>query len=350
MKANLAPLLAAVSLWAALAQAGGAPGTPNFNAVLLHDADEIRAYVDAFPFDQHMLVKYPNMGCRLSALPSSIIPCLYDWLMEPVVGTFWIESERPRGSIKEIILRGGIWEPYVNRLVKEYAEPGTAAVDVGAYMGIHSMLMGRMVGDSGQVYAFEPQRKMYRELVHNIALNDLEDVVLPLRFALGAHRAVIEMDAAAVRTFSGPAGPSAVPILEDGSVSVGAGGDKAELRPLDDFNLTGVSLIKIDVEGHEAEVLKGAQATIAANRPVVVLEILGGVASYPGAETMYDNPTAGPEHLAAIHATWRLLEQQGYEVRPVSDHDYVAFPLEMADAAWPPRIAKAAQAFLIRRP
>ncbi len=46
-----------------------------------------------------------------------------------------------------------------------------------------------------------------------------------------------------------------------------------QLKPLDDFGITGVDFLKIDVEGHEIEVLKGAAATIEQSRPVVLIEV-----------------------------------------------------------------------------
>ena len=60
-------------------------------------------------------------------------------------------------------------------------------------------------------------------------------------------------------------------------------------------------------------------------RPVILIEILGGVA-YPGAPTLGRIPPAGPDELATIHATWRTLEAWGYSVRPVLDYDYIALP------------------------
>ena len=322
----------------------GLAAEPNLDPVLLHDADEMRAYVADFPVDQYMRVKYPNMGCRLSLNPSSYLPCLFDWWMEPIVGTFWVEKHHPRDSIKEVLIRGDVWERHIVRVIQTYTAPGSTAVDVGAYIGTHAMLMGRLVGSAGTVYAFEPQRKVYRELVQNVALNGMEDVVVPLRFALGNQSAVIEMNRPTIIDVAGPAADTAaVPVLVEGAVSVGAGGDKAEMRPLDDFGLTNVSLIKIDVEGHENPVLEGAGRTIAESRPVVVLEILGGVAVYPGAYSE-NLPDANPEQLESIHATWRLLEKHGYEVRPIVDHDYIAFPLEHADAPWPIPIPRATPA------
>ena len=336
------PAAAARLLRALIAAApSGFAAEPNLDPVLLRDAEEMRAYVAAFPFEQHMRVKYPNMGCSLSVYPSSFMPCLFDWWMEPIVGTFWVEKRRPRGSIKEIMIRGGVWESHIVRAIQTYAAPGSTAIDVGAYIGTHSMLMGRLVGGAGRVYAFEPQRKVYRELVQNVALNGMEGVVVPLRFALGDKMAVIEMDQPSVIDVVGlAAGPAAVPVLAEGGVSVGTGGDKAEMRPLDDFDLTNVSLIKIDVEGHENPVLEGAGRTIAENRPVVVLEIMGGVDFYPGAYSE-NLPDASPEQLESIHATWHLLERHGYQVRPIADHDYIAFPLERSDAPWPIPVPKA---------
>ena len=66
------------------------------------------------------------------------------------------------------------------------------ALDIGAYIGTHAMLMGRLVGPAGRVYAFEPQRKIFLELRHNVRLNGLDGVVKPLRFALGAKAGVVE--------------------------------------------------------------------------------------------------------------------------------------------------------------
>ena len=320
----------------------GLAAEPNLEPVLLRDLDEMRAYIADFPVEQHMRVKYPNMGCRLSVKPSSYLPCLFDWWTEPIVGTFWVEKRRPRDAIKDIMMHGGIWEPLVARAIQAHAAPDSTAVDVGAYIGTHSMFMGRMVGEGGKVYAFEPQRKVYRELVQNIALNGMEGVVVPLRFALGNKTDIVEMDLPLEVDAPGP--DASGTMLLEGSVTIGAGGDRAELRPLDDFGLSNVSLIKIDVEGHENAVLEGASSTIAENRPVVVLEIIGGGTVYPGAPSAYLLPQATPEQLESIHATWRLLERHGYEVRPIADHDYIAFPVERSDAPWPVPIPRATSA------
>lgn len=120
----------------------GLAAEPNLDPVLLRDAEETRAYIADFPVERYRRVKYPNTGCRLSVAPSSFLPCLFDWWMEPIVGTFWIERDPPRSSIKNVMTRGDIWEPLVARAIQTHAAPESTAVDVGAYIGTHAMLMG----------------------------------------------------------------------------------------------------------------------------------------------------------------------------------------------------------------
>ena len=78
--------------------------------------------------------------------------------------------------------------------------------------------------------------------------------------------------------------------------------------------------------------LAGAANLIRASKPAILIEILGGK-SYPGAPNWwYHNPPASPQDLERIQATWRVIEAFGYEVRPVSSHDYIALPVERPDA------------------
>ena len=93
----------------------------------------------------------------------------------------------------------------------------------------------------------------------------------------------------------------------EGGTGVGSGGDQAELRSLDSFGFERVSLLKIDVERFESEVLDGAVDTIRRNRPAILIEIMGGE----------DYETASAEILERIHVTWRKLETLGYTVTPV---------------------------------
>jgi FkbM family methyltransferase len=140
---------------------------------------------------------------------------------------------------------------------------GTSAIDVGANKGLYVDHL-RAVG--ANVIAFEPYPHLAQQLkrfyrgsvnVQNVALSDKRgraQLRLPknnVSWATLAETNRLEM-ADAARGFE--------------SVDV-------EVRTLDEFKFTNVSFIKIDVEGHEEAVLKGAPRTIAANRPCLLIEI-----------------------------------------------------------------------------
>lgn len=317
----------------AFAGAGRTPACeqpPCLAPLLLQDAAETERYVQDFPFadyERH-LVPRPPWACPLKGW----VHCLSIWWGTPHIGRFYIEPP-PRDPIKENLANGLVWEPHVVRNLQEHVAPGTVALDVGAYIGTHALLMGRLAGPEGHVYAFEPQRKIYRELRRNIELNGLANVTA-LRYAVGAETRIVEMNPPreiGVVEASGREKATVGKALGEGGVAVGAGGDRAEMRPLDSFGFGNVSLLKIDVEGFEDQVLAGAERLLRESRPVILVEILGG-RSYPGAPTLGYAPPATAQELKAIHATWRTLEAFGYSVYPVLDYDYIALPPPRPDA------------------
>ena len=243
---------------------------------LLDDVEETRRHLNAFPIQAYE--QYGVSG----------------------VGRFFIDD--PSDMIKQVIVAGYAWERHQVEIFEEHVEPGSVAVEVGAHIGSHTVAIARLVGPWGRVYAFEPQRKIHRELYHNLALNGLSNVV-PLRYAIGAGETrIVEMNPATQGN--------------EGGTGVGAGGDRTELRSLDSFGFERVSLLKIDVEHYENEVLAGAVETIRRNRPVILIEIMGGE----------DYATASPAVLERIHGTWERLETLGYTVEPLEGHDYIALP------------------------
>lgn len=216
--------------------------------------------------------------------------------------SYFIEKDGPLGGIKQVLSKGEVWEGDFTELMGRFVRPGSVVVDAGAYIGTHAMALARLAGGDVRVYAFEPQRKVFRELVHNLIENGVENVV-PLRFALGAEVAAIEMDP--------PSGG------QEATVGVGRGGDRVELRTLDSFNLDNVSFIKIDVEGYEGPVLDGARQTLARNgRPPLLVEI----------QRAADYWTASPELQVRIEETLDRIEDCGYAVTPLAHRDYLALP------------------------
>lgn len=186
-------------------------------------------------------------------------------------------------------------------------------LNVGAYIGTHALLMGRLAGPQGRVYPFEPQRKAYRELRRNIELNGLANVTA-LRYEVGTETRIVEMNPPKETDLFGQVEngkwEKAGKVLGESGLAVGAVGDRAERRPLDSFGFGSVSLLKIDVEGFKDEVLAGAERLIRESCPVILVEILGG-RSHPGATTLGHAPLTSAEDLDRIHSTWRTLQAFG---------------------------------------
>jgi FkbM family methyltransferase len=148
---------------------------------------------------------------------------------------------------------------------RQYLRPGDTAVDVGANLGFVTTMLADVVGKTGTVFSFEPARATFAKLQLTIRENELTQV-RPYRAGCGSHK-----DTAALHRVSASSGNSSIH---------GAGrGERIQLVPLDtvsEIMENGVQLVKIDTEGHESEVLKGAKELIKAHRPIIYTELGGG--------------------------------------------------------------------------
>ncbi|HEY8014897.1 MAG TPA: FkbM family methyltransferase [Dongiaceae bacterium] len=151
----------------------------------------------------------------------------------------------------------GEWE-----LLDQLVRPGMTVVEAGANIGTHSVPLARKCFP-GPLYLFEPQQRVFQILCANLALNDI-------RNAIAYPEACAEVSGFVV-----------IPPLDYGGkgnfggVSVqaeGARGLRVRATPLDSLGLAVCHLIKIDVEGFEAQVLRGAAETIRKHRPILYVE------------------------------------------------------------------------------
>jgi FkbM family methyltransferase len=150
-------------------------------------------------------------------------------------------------------------------------------VDAGANFGVFSLGLANAVGPLGKVHAFEPQRIIYNMLAGTMALNGVTNVYC-YNIALGEREDCIEVpqfDYNRMLNFGSiEFGPTQIEVL---SQQRGNNREKVEyvrLATLDSFGLSGVHLIKIDVEGMEMQVLEGARQTIRNSRPLIYVEFV----------------------------------------------------------------------------
>ncbi|HEY1412307.1 MAG TPA: FkbM family methyltransferase, partial [Rhodopila sp.] len=140
---------------------------------------------------------------------------------------------------------------------REIYLPGTAVVDVGANIGNHAVFFGAVL--NAPVYAFEPYPPNFELLQMNIAANGLDGQVVPACCAVGE-------DDGMGSVHPGPA-------ENLGVTRIAFGGGDVPVHTLDSLKLQGpIGLMKIDVEGAEAAVLRGASRMIGDWSPDIVVE------------------------------------------------------------------------------
>lgn len=167
------------------------------------------------------------------------------------------------------ILRDG-YEPEVIALALSLVGPGDVAVDVGAHIGYFTMRLADTVGESGHVHAFEPVTRNADLLARSIAESRFERRVTLTRAAVSdaAGEATLRVGRDTLNTGGAFLGDESLG-GDDGLNSV-----RVPTVRLDDAGLRRpVRLIKMDVEGAEPRVLRGARAVLRDDRPFIVSEV-----------------------------------------------------------------------------
>jgi FkbM family methyltransferase len=158
------------------------------------------------------------------------------------------------------------FEPEMVALFKTLLGPDDVVLDIGANIGCTAILFG---GLSAEVHAFEPSKTTFAFLEKNLANSGLDNVFLN-NFGLGFEKGNFEL------TFS-PRNRSGGFVSNKAKASTGHNIEKIDIRTLDEviesIKLPKIDFIKIDVEGFEANVLRGAKCTLESFQPVVVLEL-----------------------------------------------------------------------------
>jgi FkbM family methyltransferase len=209
----------------------------------------------------------------------------------------------------------GHYETDEVRYVRGILRPGDTAIDAGAHIGFFTMQMAAMVGVGGMVYAFEPFDANADLLERSLRENRFESRVVFRRCAVGASSGTATLTFPVETLNTGGAY-----LLRDGTAPLS--GNRTAQVPvvaLDDLPIKRpVRLIKMDVEGAEPLVMKGAAKLLREDRPVVLSEL------HP---TQLDRAsgTSGDSFLSAMRAA-------GYRAHLV-ENGQVGTPLDRAPAA-----------------
>jgi len=172
------------------------------------------------------------------------------------------------------------WEYHLYEFYSQFLTPESYCIDAGANLGFHTIQFGRL---SKKVYAFEPQSLIFNQLCANILFNDLNEVIIPYKKALGEEFEEKQLWNIEHEDWVG-----------GGSYNWGGRGlihknldekraneneyreyDMVEIIPLDSINIPKCDLFKIDIQGYEYYAFLGAKNLIDKYKPVILLENQG---------------------------------------------------------------------------
>jgi FkbM family methyltransferase len=207
----------------------------------------------------------------------------------------------------------GCLEPNEMTFFRSLLKPGMVVLDAGANEGLYSILAARAVGPYGVVVAVEPSPREFRRICANLELNHLRNVRVVPKGLLDKPGSAVLHGADAMHSGHNTFGAfvyESVAGVHDVEVQVTTVDDL-----LADQGLDKLDVLKIDVEGAEAVLLRGATRTLQRNRPVIIMEL-----QEPSLRAMGSSSTEVLE----------LLEDHAYRVYGFSDRSGRPDPLELS--------------------
>ena len=156
--------------------------------------------------------------------------------------------------------RAGLMGQEERPLLEKLVEPGMQILDVGANIGLYTLLLARLAGETGHVFAFEPEPNLFSVLCENCAANNAVNVT-PFQCAAGDANGRVTFQRATFNSGDNRLGGS----------KTGAQSIEVEVARLDEvLPVQIVQFVKLDVQGHELAALTGMQQVLASSPDVRV--------------------------------------------------------------------------------
>ncbi|MBF0294702.1 MAG: FkbM family methyltransferase [Magnetococcales bacterium] len=158
---------------------------------------------------------------------------------------------------------------------RHHCGDGVFALDCGANIGVHTIEWAKRMSGWGSVWGIEAQERIFYALAGNITINNCFNA-RAIWAAVGARKGVIgvpQMNYCEPASFGSlELRQNATPGFTGQHVDHSANLHQTEMIAIDDFSLTRIDLIKIDIEGMELEALDGAERTITGHKPILMIE------------------------------------------------------------------------------
>lgn len=207
-----------------------------------------------------------------------------------LTGSFWHRRELWK-------LQEGRYERFTVKLFQQVLAPGMVVLDIGAHIGLYSLLAAQQVGPEGRVYAFEPDPRTFPYLVRNIEQNGLSGIIVPVEIAISDQKGILRLNLDKVTS-----GDTSLFRRNTTGRIIGV-----QSVRLDDFlpDQTRVDIVKLDIEGGEVRALEGMEHILTRNNNIKIF-----------AEC---NPSMLQSAGSSVKELLQKLSSQGFEVRVIND-------------------------------
>jgi FkbM family methyltransferase len=197
-------------------------------------------------------------------LSEYFIPERYPVYLPYLGGIVWLFQD---DYITRFIHQNGVWESHLLRIFDQYVKSDSVVLDIGAHVGLHSLYLSRL---AHTVHSFEPMPPTYDMLSRNVQVNHRKNIQM-YNVGLGEHSKIIDkiyLPNQLVNT-----GCTRFEPLQNIDTAIPV---NITLTFLDEWasqvRLERLDLIKIDAEGYEPKIIKGAHKTLDKYNPVIIVE------------------------------------------------------------------------------
>lgn len=193
------------------------------------------------------------------------------------------------GGDRGEILYHAFWEKMFDEdknKIKNFIHKGDTILDVGGNLGFFVLILTDLINDSGKIYSFEPSNRLNKKLASTIRINNIKNVEI-VDLALGEEEGISSL-------YYNPkqSGLSSIVTHSEKDYLI----EEIKITTIDKFSKKisdRIAFIKIDTEGFEPQVLRGAKETIKKDKPIIYIEL-------------------GGDHLESSLEALKILKESGY--------------------------------------
>lgn len=234
---------------------------------------------------------YPRYGAMLAKVLSVVTRSRSAKLVERDINGIKFELDLSQ-IIDASLYYSGTFEAVAEQLIAGSLHEGMTAIDIGANFGYHTLAMARSVGPTGRILAIEPTAWAYAKLLRNASLNKVSNIEFIQVGLSDSEEGEQEIAFQSSYRLDGQSATRQEKVLITTLDSV-----------IEKLGVSAVHFIKLDVDGYEGKVLRGARKLLKQHRPIVFFEI---------------SPSAMAKNGDSAQALLGLLQELAYAFRTES--------------------------------